>query len=830
MISESDNENRIKVFVRVRPLTPTEGGKERIGVIDNAIRVESSSKRGKKSVSFDFNFDGVFPTTCSQSQINKVVGQSCVRDLLKGYNSTIFAYGQTGSGKTYTMYGRDEDARNWRSRGNDRSVSETSGLVPRITAELFRAIQGESKGEDDDSIIAEGTELVIKCTFLEIYNENVRDLLDSNQKANSKLRLRIRETKAEGVWVEGLTEEFATCEQDIADFVRMGFQVRSVGRTKLNERSSRSHCVFTIVLQQTLPDGKIKTSRLNLVDLAGSERVGRSGVEGIALKEAQNINTSLACLGNCIGALLEARPHVPYRDSKLTHLLKESLGGNARTHIVVTVSPAPADVDETVGALRFGSRAKSVTTHAIVNVKKSNAELLGELRAIKTYVRTLEAEIKLLRSKTKGDVNEKEGIKVDTRPPSVPNTVKETAATTPPSIVRHRFVQLQVRVEELEEELKDKEERLQMALHSNKMLKEVRENSALTALEMDVKVENMKDEKTNAKVSSPPPSAATKTATADLISVNENRAAAMRELSEAWSTLHTKNQALRRARSALEAEQEQLASTLSLRLAEERALRRRQEQLERLEKNLEQREKELNMKEEELKKRESDVEVKAKSDLSQRKEEELNRIKTQLTEMESSHEIERQQWLVTLAEKEAEAAESAMMAATSAAMQLKKHQTIINQQLEAAEKEAEEAEDKEHSRLVQRTVELEAELLPTLENGEQNTKVNEKDGTEKMSQSFQKLWKEAAKRVAIDRDKRRRLLKLTGSGDTGKNGTNSTSQQTKLLTTALRLRREQLLEAMTSPKPKDTKKISSVAGSGANYVKRSRIVRPVKKK
>lgn len=892
-ITAPDSErDHIQVFLRVRPLTTSEPQKPALGVIEsaNSVRIESNSKRG---ISLDFAYDGVFSPNCSQAQVNKLVGVSCVKNLLQGYNATIFAYGQTGSGKTYTMYGLDEDARQWGKAMNSTVVGsgklrKTAGLVPRITAALFQAIEGETVEdttstnklvEKSSNYLMENAEIVIKCTFLEIYNENVRDLLYvGSDSANRKLR--IRETSRQGVWVEGVTEEFVTCEQDVADLVRMGFRLRSVGTTKLNERSSRSHCVFTLVLQQTLPNGQVKSSRLNLVDLAGSERIGRSGVEGLALREAQNINTSLSSLGNCISALLEKgqgrRSHIPYRDSKLTHLLKESLGGNARTHIVLTVSPARPDVDETLGVLRFGARASSVTTHAIVNVQKSVEELTLELKTLKALVVVLEAENNKLKKsisqgKTKNsrienkeitikpiqtivkavnEVNEVEcciseesaatNINIQSlskvQPPAAPiDEYQRELSSTPPVSPRREIFVLEQKVKELNsyiieiEEARQREaneirsklitvkdertsleaevERLKMTLRLSEAVDDssddIEQEVSVTAGSNEEHESSSKDEAT--------PNVRRKSVTLQQRKQrNESRAAAMRELSVAWAAVHKQREAVRKGRSELEHEQCALAQTLSLRLAEERALRRRQEQTERVEANVKaallEKQKMLDKREKELDERERRVA------------EGLDNAEQTLldfAEQKTHHEKERLKWKATLAQKDAAHAETVIKAVAAAAAELEQHQKISSQQ------------ELQHQRekLLVRQQKQEASVVSKAE--KQIRLIGHSD----LSDNFSRLWEEAAAKVASQTVTRNRVLKLTGSGMNKDNTTakgGAVVHETKLLSAALRLRREQLIKNMNSPIRVTRRHVSNIgegdnsaprpisAGSGAN--------------
>lgn len=380
---------RIRVIARMRPLSAKE--EEAGGAVDDSqIRIlnDTALQAGKQV----FTFDAVLGPAVTQRRIHELVGSAAVSDVLKGYNSTIFAYGQTGSGKTYTMYGEQgAKGRPWKPD------KETRGVVPRCVNAMFRRIR--DRDEDD------ATECTIKVSFLEIYNEQVRDLLNPK-----KGGLRIRENARRGVWVEGISAEFATQEADVFHILRAGSRNRHVSRTNMNDYSSRSHCVLIIHLTQSLPDGSSKVSQLNLVDLAGSERVLRTGAAGTTLDEAKSINQSLSALGNCIHALTtEGRPHIPYRDSRLTHLLKESLGGNTKTVLFVTGSLAAANADETVSTLRFGRSAKAIKNTVRINTQLSYAQLTAKLDALVKYVSLVERENASLKAALKGAGVEADG-------------------------------------------------------------------------------------------------------------------------------------------------------------------------------------------------------------------------------------------------------------------------------------------------------------------------------------------------------------------------------------------------------------------------------------
>uniref|UniRef100_A0A8C7HR78 Kinesin family member 13B n=1 Tax=Oncorhynchus kisutch TaxID=8019 RepID=A0A8C7HR78_ONCKI len=297
-----------------------------------------------------------------QEVVFQCLGESLLDNAFLGYNACIFAYGQTGSGKSYTMMGS----------------SEQPGLIPRLCSSLFDRILQEQR---------EGESFTVEVSFMEIYNEKVRDLLDPK---GSRQALRVREHKVFGPYVDGLSRLAVACYKDIECLMSEGNKSRTVAATNMNEESSRSHAVFNIILTHTLMDlgsgtSGEKVSKLSLVDLAGSERAAKTGATGERMKEGSNINKSLSTLGLVISALADQgagknkTKFVPYRDSVLTWLLKDSLGGNSRTAMVATVSPAGDNYDETLSTLRYADRAKSIVNHAVVN-EDPNARIIRELR------------------------------------------------------------------------------------------------------------------------------------------------------------------------------------------------------------------------------------------------------------------------------------------------------------------------------------------------------------------------------------------------------------------------------------------------------------------
>lgn len=317
-----------------------------------------------------FTLDKIFDTKSTQAEIFNFIGKPTIQDVLDGYNGTIFAYGQTGSGKTYTMMGFDifdEAAR---------------GIIPRAANQIF-----ESVNQDDGEI-----EYTLKCSMLEIYKETIRDLLDSDARA-----LSIKECPRRGIYVQGLTEICITSESDMLEVLTLGETMRTVAATKLNKSSSRSHMIFMLEVLQKLPNDTEKRGILNLVDLAGSEKVSQSGVTGNKLEETKKINFSLSALGNVIHALVSNNDHIPYRDSKLTRLLQESLGGNYKTNLIVACSPFHRCLDETINSLGFAIRAKAIKNKVRINIKNSPENYIKIIEQLKAELTNAKSEISILK-------------------------------------------------------------------------------------------------------------------------------------------------------------------------------------------------------------------------------------------------------------------------------------------------------------------------------------------------------------------------------------------------------------------------------------------------
>lgn len=321
----------VKVIVRCRPLAEGEkkNGYKRIVEMDTKIgRVELTNPADKTTKAY--TFDTVYDWNSKQQNLYDETFRGLVDSVLEGFNGTIFAYGQTGTGKTFTMEGV-------------RSNPELRGVIPNSFDHIFNHIASSSN-----------TQFLVRASYLEIYQEEIRDLLAKDQ---SK-RLELKERPDTGVYVKDLSSFVTKSIKEIEHVMNVGNQNRSVGATNMNEHSSRSHAIFIITVEcsELGQDGEshIRVGKLNLVDLAGSERQSKTGSTGERLKEATKINLSLSALGNVISALVDSKStHIPYRDSKLTRLLQDSLGGNAKTVMVAAIGPASYNYEETLSTIRY---------------------------------------------------------------------------------------------------------------------------------------------------------------------------------------------------------------------------------------------------------------------------------------------------------------------------------------------------------------------------------------------------------------------------------------------------------------------------------------------
>uniref|UniRef100_A0A3Q0SAS7 Kinesin-like protein n=1 Tax=Amphilophus citrinellus TaxID=61819 RepID=A0A3Q0SAS7_AMPCI len=329
-------ETTIKVVCRFRPLNSSEvaRGDQYIPKFKGDDCVVIGGK--------PYYFDRVFQSKTTQEEFYNAVAQKIVKDVLEGYNGTIFAYGQTSSGKTHTMEGKLHDP-------------EMMGIIPRIVQDIFNYIYS----------MDENLEFHIKVSYFEIYLDKIRDLLDV-----SKTNLPVHEDKNRVPYVKGCTERFVCTPEEVMEAIDEGKNNRSVAVTNMNEHSSRSHSIFLINIKQENSKTEQKlTGKLYLVDLAGSEKVGKTGAEGTVLDEAKMINKSLSALGIVISALAEGSTYIPYRDSKMTRILQDSLGGNCRTTMVICCSPSAYNDAETRSTLLFGQRAKTIKNQVTMNVE-----------------------------------------------------------------------------------------------------------------------------------------------------------------------------------------------------------------------------------------------------------------------------------------------------------------------------------------------------------------------------------------------------------------------------------------------------------------------------
>ncbi|CAK9805757.1 Kinesin-like protein Klp61F [Anthophora quadrimaculata] len=363
--ARKDKKQHIQVYVRVRPANNA----EKIGKSATAVDIQSNREIVVRERPYDkftkkFTFDKVFGPHSTQIEIYNAVVSPLVEEVIAGYNCTVFAYGQTGTGKTFTMEGTDNDpSLHWQS-------DNTAGIIPRALSHLF-----------DELRLVGVQEFSLRVTFLELYNEEIYDLL-SLIDGPAKIRIYEDPTKKGAVIVHGLEEVVIHNKNEVFKILQRGSEKRQTAATLMNAHSSRSHTIFsiTIHLKDNTIDGEelLKTGKLNLVDLAGSENIGRSGAVDKRAREAGNINQSLLTLGRVITALVEKTPHVPYRESKLTRLLQESLGGRTRTSIIATISPAHINLEETLSTLDYAHRAKNITNRPEVNQKFSKKALLQE--------------------------------------------------------------------------------------------------------------------------------------------------------------------------------------------------------------------------------------------------------------------------------------------------------------------------------------------------------------------------------------------------------------------------------------------------------------------
>lgn len=360
---------------RFRPLNENElrhGGSNVCADFHPNKKAVIISTKGEGTVNKnEFTFDRVFDVNSEQVDVYNCAAKPIIESVMEGFNGTVFAYGQTGSGKTFTMQGPDlEDI-------------ECQGIVPRMVRTVFNRIDNSS----------ENIEFTVKVSMMEIYMEKIRDLLDP-----TKFNMQIKVDKTKGIFVSDLTERYIGSDLDVYDIMKIGNENRKTACTTMNSESSRSHSIFVMTIHQTnMDDQTSKTGILYLVDLAGSEKVGKTGASGQTLDEAKGINRSLSTLGKVINSLTDGKSkHIPYRESKLTRILSESLGGNARTALIITWSPSVYNDMETISTLRFGTAARNIKNKPKVNKELTVSEMKRVLAKSEKVIQVLNYRITVL--------------------------------------------------------------------------------------------------------------------------------------------------------------------------------------------------------------------------------------------------------------------------------------------------------------------------------------------------------------------------------------------------------------------------------------------------
>lgn len=347
----------VKVIVRCRPMSRQEEIDGRENIVEMSLKDGVCRARRPLSTDFkDFTFDAVYDQNTLQSKFYDDTGYAIVESVMDGYNGTIFAYGQTGTGKTFTMVGPGEMS--------DGVNPELAGVIPRTFDHIFKNINTTPTKK-----------FLVRASYLEIYNEEIRDLLSKTPKA----KLELKDHPDGGVFVKDLSTLIVKGVNDLVQVMEVGQRNRSVASTLMNNESSRSHSIFTITIEtaetSTVDDKEhIRVGKMNMVDLAGSERQSKTGASGETLKEATKINMSLSALGNVISALVDSKTtFIPYRDSKLTRLLQDSLGGNTKTVMCACIGPVDYNYDETLSTLRYAYRAKSIKNKPRINEDPKDA-------------------------------------------------------------------------------------------------------------------------------------------------------------------------------------------------------------------------------------------------------------------------------------------------------------------------------------------------------------------------------------------------------------------------------------------------------------------------
>lgn len=379
----------VQVVVRCRPMDDRETARGHTRVVDvvpsrGVVEIRNPREDQSRDNVKVFTFDAVYDWHSKQQDLYEETVRPLVASVLDGFNGTIFAYGQTGTGKTFTMEGIRADP-------------ERRGIIPRSFDHIFSHISR-----------TENMQYLVRASYLEIYQEEIRDLLHRDQ----SLRFELKEKPDTGVFVKDLSTSVCKSAGEIQQLMNMGNQNRTIGATNMNEHSSRSHAIFLITIEMgTIGDSAgIRVGRLNLVDLAGSERQSKTGASGERLKEASKINLSLSALGNVISALVDGKTtHIPYRDSKLTRLLQDSLGGNSKTIMVANIGPASYNYDESLTTLRYANRAKNIKNKPRINEDPKDALLRQYQEEINRLKEKLALKETVQRKKRKSKKKKEDG-------------------------------------------------------------------------------------------------------------------------------------------------------------------------------------------------------------------------------------------------------------------------------------------------------------------------------------------------------------------------------------------------------------------------------------
>ena len=484
MVAKGKAEN-IRVCARFRPQNEREKAQSK----EKQLRYEVD--RGNTSVTFhlgqsttysgsgareektSFNLDRIYKEESTQDEVFEWISNNIVKHCFEGYNGTIFAYGQTSSGKTHTMFGPDDYL----------DTPDEWGIVPKSISELFNFVHQSPAG----------WEFAISTSYFQLYKEKLQDLL---KPANNNMK--IHESKARGIYIEGLSSEYLEDVQNLLDVLTVGGANKTVASTDMNTRSSRSHSVLQVTLVQKNEEGSSKTGKFTFVDLAGSERVDKTNAVGQTFEEAKKINLSLTCLANVIKSLSQGNAHIPYRYSKLTRILQESLGGNTKTMLILCCSPDLSNIEETLSTLRFGKSAKNIKNQVKVNVRRSAQELEFMVKRLQEELAAERKQVEALRS----EIDWMKSPDYQTNPENKPEMSEEKEEEGEGFDIEDRMIMeqeletKQVRIDSLQEELStlqnDHEVSLQEIKEKTEALAEVQ--GGLKKLEAAAKVDLRKIE------------------------------------------------------------------------------------------------------------------------------------------------------------------------------------------------------------------------------------------------------------------------------------------------------------------------------------------------